>query len=81
MLRRIWLAIFDIDKFTWGEKHEAFCQNITKSNYGVDCEDIRSILGKLTEIEVEELSYNCYRTAEKIGFDNLTCDEIIESEF
>jgi hypothetical protein len=60
------------------KKAEILAKNLTKSGYGSDFETIHGILSKLTEVEIEALSYNLYRTAEKCGLEAFECDELYE---
>lgn len=39
--------------------------------YGMTKENLLEIFGKLTDSEIDELLYLCYRCAEKSGFDTL----------
>lgn len=48
---------------------QIFSKNISKSGYGENYETILKIMNKLSEDEIEILSYNCYRTSEKLGED------------
>lgn len=59
-------------------KAEILAKNLTKSGCGDDYESILKILSKLTEQEIDSLSYNCYRTADKCGMDAFNCDELFE---
>lgn len=55
------------------ETAKVFALNLTKSGYGIDYDRMVSILSKLTDKELKELAYNCYRTAEKCGPDAFDC--------
>lgn len=57
-------------------KAEVLAKNLTKSGYGDGYTDILEILSKLTDEEIESLTYNCYRTAEKCGEDAFDCKEV-----
>lgn len=59
-------------------KVDILANNLTKSGYGERYETIRDILLKLTEDDIEKLTYNLYRTAEKCGMDAFDCDELFE---
>lgn len=62
----------------WSEKHENFCINLTAHGYGDDYDSMKYRLELLTEEDIDALSYNCYRTAEKLGKDSLSCEEVSE---
>lgn len=59
-------------------KAEILAKNLTKSGYGEGYDVIYNILLKLTEEEIELLTYNLYRTAEKCGEDAFDCIDIFE---
>lgn len=58
-------------------KNEIFASNLTASGYSNE-DQLKKILGKLTEDEIETLEYACYRTAEKLGADAFECSYYIK---
>lgn len=55
---------------------DIFAENLSQSGYS-DKIKIANILNKLNEKEIEELSYACYRAAEKIGDEIFEAHEVI----
>lgn len=51
------------------ESHKILAKNLTYSGYGETEEVILKILSRIPEDELSKLTYNMYRTAEKIGPD------------
>lgn len=58
-------------------KNEIFASNLAASGYSNE-DQLKKILGKLTEAEIETLEYACYRTAEKLGEDAFECTYYIK---
>lgn len=55
------------------ESHKILARNLAYSGYGESEEVVLAILSRIPEDELEKLTYNLYRTAEKLGedaFDN-----------
>lgn len=59
-------------------KAEIFAKNITASGYGNGYEKTLKILSKLTDEEIESLTYSCYRTSEKQGLNAFDCNAVYE---
>lgn len=59
-------------------KAEILARNIIKSGYGVGFDRIFEILSKLTDKEIDDLTYVLHRTCEKVGLDAFDCDDIVE---
>lgn len=59
-------------------KYEILATNLTLSGYGSDYATIINILSKLSEDDIDKLTYNLYRTAEKIGLDAFDCTDVYD---
>lgn len=56
--------------------HEILATNLANCGYGMTKEELLPLLQRFTEQELEELTYNLYRTAEKMGPDGFDCEEL-----
>lgn len=56
--------------------HRQAAKNLSASGYGLKEDQVYQILVKLSESELNDLLYNCYRTAEKCSRDHLSSDKI-----
>lgn len=56
--------------------HQRIAYNLTSSGYGVSFDRALEIVSKLSEKDLEDLMYLCHRTAEKLGADFFTIDDL-----
>lgn len=61
-------------------KAEILASNLSRSGYGATKEELLLILNKLTEDDLEKLTYNMYRTSEKMGSDAFDCRGLYEED-
>lgn len=58
-------------------KREIFARNLSRSGYGMSYDQVLAIAERLSDRELDEFSYTCYRTAEKLGADAFDCDQLL----
>lgn len=58
-------------------KYEIFAKNLSVSGYGMSYEQVLAIAERLSDRELDEFAYTCYRTSEKLGADAFDCDQLL----